>query len=702
MSKLILSPLSFFLCGNGRNYCSRIIKENKSVSFLLRSANKCHNKNANNILTLISSRNLVNLSNSYNPKNNIQINFPKNISKHSTHIISSKRYFTDTTTKEKKDPSSPNTISSTSNKYENMNGASSNKSFLLLFAILGLSLIGLFLLQYKNSLKSEQLFEKDLQKLNDKLSLTPDPNAETYEMGLFDSSQQSLKHNTSGFWSNFAMKFVIEPILIVSRFFNLCFIFTPLIISYPFFHDHIKWYILLRHSLEFAGPSFIKLGQWAASRTDIFPENLCDELGKLHSSVNPHNWKYTEKILKQMLHTKDLSTVFNNINKSPIGCGAIAQVYIAEVKQDFIDRNNLDIKSYKNRVCIKIVHPKAYKIIQRDLKIINFFANLIDKLPNMEWLSLPVEAQQFSLFMNLQLDLRIECANLNRFNKEYESNLLVKFPRGIPELTKRNVLFEEYIDSGVPMNNFLSIKKQMLAAPNCNMTDEDQEHLNYLFKKVSDPFIDCFLDMLITNDFIHADLHPGNVIVQFVNNNNLTQIPQEVTDLIIRLKQTDSDQTEILKELLNNYTPRICFIDAGLVTELNDRNRVNFIALFNALATFDGYKAGKLMIERSRTPETAIDVEGFAKKVSKLVDKVKQRTFTLGSVSIGDLLEQMLTMVRKHHVRMEGDFVSVVVAILLLEGIGRQLDPDLDLFARFVFHTQLYGFGNIYYCHYSS
>ena len=108
----------------------------------------------------------------------------------------------------------------------------------------------------------------------------------------------------------------------------------------------------------------------------------------------------------------------------------------------------------------------------------------------------------------------------------------------------------------------------------------------------------------------------------------------------------------------------------------------------------DVYKrqAGELMIERSRTPETAIDKELFAFKVEKLVDKVKQRTFTLGTVSIGDLLDQMLSMVRSHHVRMESDFVSVVVAILLLEGIGRQLDPNLDLFERFVFYALINGF----------
>lgn len=139
------------------------------------------------------------------------------------------------------------------------------------------------------------------------------------------------------------------------------------------------------------------------------------------------------------------------------------------------------------------------------------------------------------------------------------------------------------------------------------------------------------------------------------------------------------------------YHAEICFLDVGLVTELNAKDRVDFIDLFKALSEFDGYKAGELMVERSRTPETALNKEIFALKVEKLVDRMKQRTFTLGNISIGDLLDQVLGMVRNHHVRMEGDFVTVVVAILLLEGIGRQLDPNLDLFARFVY-ALIFGF----------
>lgn len=89
------------------------------------------------------------------------------------------------------------------------------------------------------------------------------------------------------------------------------------------------------------------------------------------------------------------------------------------------------------------------------------------------------------------------------------------------------------------------------------------------------------------------------------------------------------------------------------------------------------------MIERCRQPEVVIDPEVFALKMQHLVLGVKSSTFALGNVKIGDVLHQVFTMVRGHHVRMEGDFVNVLISILLLEGIGRSLDPDLDLFKRY-------------------
>jgi aarF domain-containing kinase len=158
----------------------------------------------------------------------------------------------------------------------------------------------------------------------------------------------------------------------------------------------------------------------------------------------------------------------------------------------------------------------------------------------------------------------------------------------------------------------------------------------------------------------------------------------EETELVHSLSSIAHDRDQWLSRLdeLNDqgYEPQLIFIDAGLVTSLDGRNRRNFLDLFQSVAEFDGYKAGKLMVERCRTPELVIDEETFALKMQHLILSVKSKTFSLAKIKISDILTDVLTAVRRHHVKLEGDFVNTVISILLLEGIGRQLDPDMDLF----------------------
>lgn len=210
--------------------------------------------------------------------------------------------------------------------------------------------------------------------------------------------------------------------------------------------------------------------------------------------------------------------------------------------------------------------------------------------------------------------------------------------------------------------------------------------------------------MLLLDNFIHADLHPGNIMVRFYKPEKIDFLsllarpftgkpppPPPATDtndvtesalhrLRPHLNDPEAWKAELAKLSEESYQPQLIFIDTGLVTELNSINRENFLALFRAIAEFDGYRAGTLMIERSQQPQTVIDKEVFALRMQRLILNLKNKTFALGKVKIGELLSEVLGMVRNHHVRMEGDFINVVISILLLEGIGRALDPDLDLF----------------------
>ncbi|CAJ0844932.1 21451_t:CDS:2 [Entrophospora sp. SA101] len=89
----------------------------------------------------------------------------------------------------------------------------------------------------------------------------------------------------------------------------------------------LYWYDMLVRRMEIAGPTFIKLAQWAASRTDIFPQEMCLRLSKLHSAVDPHPFEFTKKIIEKFFN-EPLEQVFSEFDQIPIGVGAIAQVFI--------------------------------------------------------------------------------------------------------------------------------------------------------------------------------------------------------------------------------------------------------------------------------------------------------------------------------------------------------------------------------------
>jgi aarF domain-containing kinase len=511
-------------------------------------------------------------------------------------------------------------------------------------------------------------------------------------------------------------RYIYEPIATSLRFFHLVIIFVPVIVTIPIMwfgrrktkngdrSGTIWWYGFLVGSMERAGPAFIKLGQWAASRTDIFPEEMCKVMSELHSNAPAHSLEHTKKTIVQAFDGRPFEEIFEEFHEKPLGVGAIAQVYKARLKPDVAGESDQDIPKEKDTltqsvrknvnamvkstpqrvpsayVAIKVLHPKVERTVRRDLKIMGVFAAIINAIPTLEWLDLPNEVSQFGEMMRLQLDLRIESANLGIFRKKFQSRTTAWFPYPYSDYTTRQVLIEEFAQ-GIPLADFLETGGGVYQ------------------KEIADEGLDAFLHMLLIDNFIHADLHPGNIMVRFYKPSQLklpyakTQDPSlpvdpktidETEEVLARLRPYRHNKTEWTKALSDidneGYRPQLIFIDTGLVTELNATNRKNFLDLFRAIAEFDGYKAGHLMIERCRQPDAVIEGEVFALKMQHLVLAVKGRTFALGNIKIGDVLSEVLSMVRSHHVRMEGDFVNVVISILLLEGIGRDLNPNLDLF----------------------
>ena len=132
-----------------------------------------------------------------------------------------------------------------------------------------------------------------------------------------------------------------------------------------------------------------------------------------------------------------------------------------------------------------------------------------------------------------------------------------------------------------------------------------------------------------------------------------------------------------------NYT--INFLDAGIATSLKPNDRKNLRDLFKAVVLNDGFTAGALMVERARY-EKCTSIKGgkhaFASGVADIVSEFHDRRkqgLTLGAVRVGALLGQVLDLCRRYGVEIDPAMSSVVVSLLVLEGLGRSLDPDMNL-----------------------
>jgi len=258
----------------------------------------------------------------------------------------------------------------------------------------------------------------------------------------------------------------------------------------------ITWRYTL-HTLQCLGPAFVKLGQWAATRRDLFPLHMCTRLSELQDTARVHDWKYTHQSLCEAFgrdyESSGLVVSRNNI----LGSGSVGQVHRGTLQSNDIRRPQID-------VAIKVLHPNTKQLVQRDLALMAYIAEFIDKmipLNIVKMLSLPRAVTNFSNVIERQVDLRVEGDNLKVFRHNFDCSdsnkrpQAITFPKPEPDWISEKVLVEEYAgDDAVPIAQYLS--------------DDSQEGL-FIRKKLAGPLLRGFLKMVFTDNFIHADLHPG-------------------------------------------------------------------------------------------------------------------------------------------------------------------------------------------------
>lgn len=403
----------------------------------------------------------------------------------------------------------------------------------------------------------------------------------------------------------------------------------------------------LLRALERGGPCLIKLGQWASTRPDVLPYRLCRTLGSLHDCVPPHGIEHTRSAIAQAFG-RPAEEVFGALSVEPVGSGCVAQVHLATAADG-------------TRLAVKVLHPRVEEIIAADLFLLRAVAFAVRALltplvPGLRWLSLQEAVGEFAAFMTRQLDLRLEATNLHAFGRNFAREPRVVFPAPAADkageigstLSARRVLAETFID-GVTLSSMLR------DADGAGGADADAQKA-----QLAALGLKAFLAMLLKHNFVHADLHPGNIIVCGGGGAAGAGVG-------------GAGAGEL----------RLGFVDAGLVVELSESDRRNFLALFKAIAMGDGEGAGHLMLVHSRENECA-DPQAFRDGISALVARARageRGAFNLRNLRIGDVLLEVTSLVRTHRVKVESSFTTLVMAIVVLEGLGRELDPSLDLFS---------------------
>ena len=331
---------------------------------------------------------------------------------------------------------------------------------------------------------------------------------------------------------------------------HLTSIAAPVAIALPFasfFGQHFpelqdRSWNLVTSALERGGPVFIKLAQWAATREDLFPAALTAKFCRLQDRTTLHAWKHTEERLDAELPGWRDWLV---LQKEPVGSGCIAQVYRGtlrrktgkRVKQDsgtlevlgkageevggggmfarlFETANDsANVRTKGDEVlnecagkehtstedldvAVKVLHPGVVENVALDMELLCSFVRIVERMvPRMQYLSVGDLIREFEKILILQLDMRVEAANLERLRANFlldpELNKEVTFPE--PHEASSGVLVETFID-GLPVREFLGADV------------ETRMHL-------SDVGLRTVLHMIFMNNFVHADMHPGNILI---------------------------------------------------------------------------------------------------------------------------------------------------------------------------------------------
>jgi len=453
-------------------------------------------------------------------------------------------------------------------------------------------------------------------------------------------------------------------LFIIQRTVKLLYLWTPcvLILFYMLLRgkstdkEWVDW--ILDHAvrtLEKSGAGFQKFGQWVAMRPDLFPQSLCKAMAKLQDDAPSHDFEQTRQTIKDSLGY-DLEQLFVEFDQKPIASGSVGQVHRAKLRPEYA------LPTGETEVAVKVRHPKVLDSSFIDIWLIFWVMRASPSLGLS--ICLPFKEGEFHNNIQKQVDFTWEAYNLLKFNANFrgevaqEGQLKVRFPTVHTELLSESILIESWAP-GENLSSMLARKSSRSKVwdehldKNLSLTSVEEskmltpQEVN-LRKELALRCCDIAAKMFLRDNYIHGDLHAGNLLYSAKDN-------------------------------------LLTVVDAGLTTYLEDKSFVPFGDFLRALCVGDAQVIVEKLVEFNVNPSfKPNDTPAFTEEVSGIFDKYmgKDRSRQEDQLVMGYIMGEVLNCIGRYSITLRGDVSSSLMSISISEGLILSLDPTFDLVGR--------------------
>jgi len=377
--------------------------------------------------------------------------------------------------------------------------------------------------------------------------------------------------------------------------------------------------VRLRLALESLGPIFVKFGQVLSTRRDLLPVDIANELAKLQDQVPPFDTEQSVALIEQSLG-RSVDELFDEFERVPVASASIAQVHFARIKAG----SKLSANAGKP-VAIKVLRPNMLPVIESDLALLRDIAGWLERFWSDGKRLKPREVvAEFDKYLHDELDLMREAANASQLRRNFAGLDLLLVPEMYWDYCTSTVLVMERM-VGVPISQVDTLRAAGVDIP-----------------KLAREGVEIFFTQVFRDGFFHADMHPGNI------------------------------QVSIAPETFGRYIA----LDFGIVGALSDFDK-NYLAQ-NLLAFFqrDYHRVAVLHLESGWVP-AATRVEELEGAIRACCEPYFDKA--LKDISLGQVLMRLFQTSRRFQVEIQPQLVLLQKTLLNVEGLGRELDPELDL-----------------------